>query len=236
MNDRRASSARRSRLVPKPVAGFAQPVAEGDIQWPGEESGDLTERPGTTLALAPADLEADREADVTGGVAPGPDDSDARPADGPGSEALAAAVPRGSAELRLSAESAASAMPGQGAHKVRTSDMVPLRIKDKVEADQRRGKEASTIIVLAFSRAVDEGVLGGLVAEYKAQGAMNSPFPGPHVPARRRRGTTTTRLQYNPWSYEDEGIKALVTQYGVSRAVLVSLVLAHYYGLSVDIV
>jgi hypothetical protein len=125
---------------------------------------------------------------------------------------------------------------GEAAYKVRTSDMVPLTIKARVEKDQRKGQEASTIIVLAFKRALDAGVMPGLVAEYKARGAMASPFAGPHVPARRRRGTSTTRLQYNPWNYEDEGIKALVQRYDVSRAVLVSLVLAHYYGLSLDIV
>lgn len=114
--------------------------------------------------------------------------------------------------------------------------MVPLRIKAKVEADQRKGVEASTIIVLAFKRALTEGALPGLLAAHSARGQVASPFAGPHVPARPKRATPTTRLQYNPWNYEDEGIKALVQQHGVSRAVLVSLVLAHYYGLDPDIV
>jgi len=234
------AQSRKARLQPKPVADFGHPVTEDEIDRPGGQG-----QAGLRSAPGPP---ADAAAGPPPAPAPAQDDqvTASRPAPAPTTQASgqpAVAAQPGAwlgAPAAHSPDYAAAAAqvtePGEAAYKVRTSDMVPLNIKARVEKDQRRGQEASTIIVLAFKRALDDGVLAGLVAEYKARGAMASPFAGPHVPARRRRGTSTTRLQYNPWSYEDEGIKALVQQYDVSRAVLVSLVLAHYYGLSLDIV
>jgi hypothetical protein len=167
------------------------------------------------------------------------------PSDQAAGAPVTAALPAGSSSAQTDHGAAglageqALASPGEPTgprhYKLRTSDMVPVKVKALVAREQKRGVEASTVVVLAFSRAVKDGQIPRLVNAYLRRGQHESPF-GPHVRARQNRGTTTTRLQYNIWDYEDEGIKKLVAQHGVSRAVLVSLVLSYYYDLGPDIV
>ena len=224
--------ARSPRLQPKPVAGFDRLAQAGAA--PSQELAGLA----VTVPEAPADA-AGPPAAAEAAVEPSPTDEPSRMVVGGPSPTIArrgTALPAGEREAlpgeRLDEP---SQLDGTRHYKRRTSDMVPIRVKTKVQADQKRGLEASTVIVLAFGRAIQDGQIPRLVAGYRGKGQQTSPF-GPHVRARQTRGMTTTRLQYNPWDYEDDGIKKLVEQYGVSRAVLVSLVLAYHYGLDPAIV
>jgi hypothetical protein len=222
----------RSRLTPKQVVGFGQIVQASEPlpEDPAAHAAVPTEVPPNGSGTG---VQSETAQDPVAAAVPG------RPVIG---EPSLPPTDHEPAELIQEPDAPAdgapaeNSQPSSGRHyKLRTSDMVPVKVKAKVRADQKRGLEASTLIVLAFGRAIHDGQIPRLVAGYRGKGQQTSPF-GPHVRARQTRGTTTTRLQYNPWDYEDDGIKKLVEQYEVSRAVLVSLVLAYHYGLDPAIV
>lgn len=114
----------------------------------------------------------------------------------------------------------------------RTNDAVPAQLAKRVQRQQntRRGIVTATIIAMAVTKAHEDGVLPSLAVSYRNRGGVATMF-GTHRVSKQSRSAPPVRLNYNPTVAEFNGYASLATQLGISRAVLISLSLAHYYGL-----
>ena len=141
--------------------------------------------------------------------------------------AVAAAVPAPLPDVAA----IAAAMPADSGTRERTNDAIPPAVMTKVSGHRTKYRmDAATVVALAVTKAYEDQVLPGLAAAYLSRGAVQGVF-GTHAPKKQARAVSPVRLNYNPTQQEFAGYSALAQQLRISRAVLISLSLAHFFGM-----